>query len=104
MAQNFIFINKNSLLDFHATQRIVLALLHKQRNPITHHPSNNEFETHSKTLFEMPMALSLNSGSFPSSSNVSATFSFWIHSGKLWNPTKFNADMTGRTNLDKSVW
>jgi len=59
----------------------------------------------------MPMALSVNSGhgSFPSNSNVSATFSFWIHSGKFWNPTnceKFNADgsLMGRTNLDKSVW
>jgi len=31
---------------------------------------------HPKTLFEMPLALSLNSGSFPSNSNVSATFSF----------------------------
>jgi len=53
------------------------------------------FKAHTKTLFEMPMALSLNSGSFPSNSNVSATFSFWIHSRKFWNPAnceKFNAD------------
>jgi len=66
-------------------------------------------QLHPKTLFEMPMFLSLNSDSFPSNSNVSATFSFWIHSGKFWNPTnceKFNAvgSLTGRTNLDKSVW
>ena len=50
---------------------------------------------HPKTLCEMPTALSLNRGSFPSNSNVSATFSFWIHSGNFWNPTnceKFNAD------------
>ena len=40
---------------------------------------------HPKTLFEMPTALSTNSGSFPSNSHVSATFSFWIHSGKIWN-------------------
>jgi len=63
----------------------------------------------SQNSFEMPMALSLNSGSFASNSNVSATFSFWIHSGKFWNPTnceKFNADgsLMGRTNLYKSVW
>jgi len=64
-----------------------------------------------KTLrfFEMPMALSLSSGSFPSNLNISATSSFWIHSGKFRNPTnceKFNADgsLMGRTNLDKSVW
>jgi len=45
MAQNFIFINKNSLLHFHATQRLVLARLHKQRRPNKHHPSNSELET-----------------------------------------------------------
>ena len=41
--------------------------------------------SHPKTLFEMTMALSLNSGSFPSNLHVSATFSFSIHSGKFWN-------------------
>ena len=55
------------------------------------------------------MVLLLNSCSFPSNANVSTTFSFWIHSGKYWNPTNcemFNADgsLTEGTNLGKSVW
>ena len=44
-----------------------------------------DLHSHPRTLFEMPMAHSWNSGSFPSNSHVSATFSFWIHSGKFWN-------------------
>jgi len=40
---------------------------------------------HPKTLVEIAMVLSTNSGSFPSNSHVSATFSFWIHPGKFWN-------------------
>jgi len=42
------------------------------------------------------MALSLKSGSFPSDSNVSATFSFWIHSRKFWNQLVFRA---GRSDI-----
>ena len=64
---------------------------------------------HPKTLFEIAMVLSTNSGSFPSNSHVSATFSILLRFGESWNPTnceKFNADglQMGRTNLDKSVW
>ena len=64
---------------------------------------------HHKTLFEIAMGLSTNSGSFPSNSHVSATFSILLSFGEFWNPTnceKFNADgsLMGRTNLDKSVW
>jgi len=54
------------------------------------------------------MVLATNSGSFPSNSHVSATFSILLRFGELWNPTnceKFNADgsLMGRTNLDKSL-
>jgi len=68
-----------------------------------------ECEVHPKTLFEIAMVLSTNSGSFPSNSHVSATFSILLRFGESWNPTnceKFNADgsQMGRTNLDKSVW
>ena len=64
---------------------------------------------HPKTLFEIAMVLSTNSGSFPSNSHVSATFSILLRFGESWNPTnceRFNADgsLMGRTNLDKSVW
>ena len=64
---------------------------------------------HPKTLFEIAMALSTNSGSFPSNSHVSVTFSILLRFGESWNPTnfeRFNADgsLMGRTNLDKSVW
>jgi len=57
-----------------------------------------------KTLIEIPVVLSTNSGSFPSNSHVSV----WLRFGGLWNPTnceKFNADgsLMGRTNLDKSA-
>ena len=63
---------------------------------------------HPKTLIEIAMALSTNSGSFPSNSHVSATFSMLLRFGEFWNPAnceKFNADgsLMGRTNLDKSV-
>ena len=63
---------------------------------------------HPKTLFEIAMALSRNSGSFPSNSHVSATFSILLRFGESWIPTnseKFTADgsQMGRTNLDKSV-
>jgi len=40
-------------------------------------------QIHFKTLFEIPMAVSTNSVSFPSISNVSATFSILINSGKF---------------------
>ena len=61
------------------------------------------------SIFEIAMVLSTNSGSFPSNSHVSATFSILLRFGESWNPTnceKFNADASqmGRTNLDKSVW
>ena len=64
---------------------------------------------HPKTLFEIAMVLSTNSGSFPSNSHVSATFSISLRFGESWNSTnceRFNADgsLMGRTNLDKSVW
>ena len=64
---------------------------------------------HPKTLFEIAMVLSTNSGSFRSNSHVSATFSILLRFGESWVPTnceKFNADRSqmGRTNLDKSVW
>ena len=66
-------------------------------------------DTHPKTLVEITMVLSTNSGSFPSNSHVSATFSILLRFEEFWNPTnceKFNADgsLMGRTNLDKSVW
>ena len=64
---------------------------------------------HPKTLIEIAMVLSTNSGSFLSNSHVSATFSILLRFGESWNPTnceRFNADgsLMGRTNLDKSVW
>jgi len=64
---------------------------------------------HPKTLFEIAMVLSTNSGSFPSNSHVSATFSILLRFGESCNSTnceRFNADgsLMGRTNLDKSVW
>ena len=64
---------------------------------------------HPKTLIEIAMVLSTNSGSFPSNSHFSATFSILLRFGESWNPTnckKFNADgsLMGRTNLDKSAW
>ena len=67
------------------------------------------YQIHPKTLFEIAMVLSTNSGSFPSNSHVSATFSILLRFGESWNPTncqKFNADgsLMGRTNLDESVW
>jgi len=54
------------------------------------------------------MVLSKNSGSFPSNSHDSATFSILLRFGEYCNPTnceRFNADgsLMGRTNLDKSV-
>jgi len=66
-------------------------------------------QVHPKTLFEIAMVLSTSSGSFPSNSHVSATFSILLRFGESWNPTnfeRFNADgsLMGRTNLDKSVW
>ena len=69
----------------------------------------NTGHIHLKTLIEMAMVLSTNSGSFPSNSHVSATFSILLSFGEFWNPTnceKFNADgsLMGRTNLNKSVW
>ena len=66
-------------------------------------------KVHHKTLIEIAMVLSTNSGSFPSNLHVSATFSILLRFGESWNPTnceKFNVDgsLMGRTNLDKSVW
>jgi len=66
-------------------------------------------QLHPKTLVEIAMVVSTNSGSFPSNSHVSATFSILLRFGEFWNRTnceKFNADgsLIGRTNLDKSVW
>ena len=66
-------------------------------------------QVHHKILIEIAIVLSTNSGSFPSNSHVSATFSILLRFGEFWIPTnceKFNADgsLMGRTNLDKSVW
>ena len=66
-------------------------------------------QLHPKTLIEIAMLLSTNSGFFLSNSHVSATFPILLRFGEFWNPTnceKFNADgsLMGRTNLDKSVW
>jgi len=66
-------------------------------------------QVHPKTLIEIAMLLSTNSGSFPSNSHLSATFPILLRLGEFWNPTnfeKFNSDgsLMGRTNLDKSVW
>jgi len=66
-------------------------------------------QVHPKTLIEIAMVLSTNSGSFLSNSHVSATFPILLRFGEFWNPTnfeKFNSDgsLMGRTNLDKSVW
>ena len=68
-----------------------------------------QFDIHPKTLFEIAMALLMNSVSFPSKSWFSATFSILLRFGESWNPTnceKFNADgsLMGRTKLDKFVW
>ena len=64
---------------------------------------------HPKTLIEIAMVLSKNSGSIPPNSHVSATFSILLKFGEFWNPTnceKFNVDgsLMGRMNVDKSVW
>jgi len=69
----------------------------------------SRLQIHPKTLIEIAMVLSPNSGSFPSNSHVSATFSILLRFGESWNPTnceRFNTDgsLMGRTNLDKSVW
>ena len=82
-----------------ATTQLALQLHHWVRNA----------HIHPKTLIEIAMVLSTDSGSFPSNSHVSATFSILLRCGEFWNPTnceKFNADgsLMGRTNLDKSVW
>ena len=66
-------------------------------------------KVHPKTLFEIAMALSTISVSFPSKSRFSATFSILLRFGESWNPPnceRFNADgsLMGRTNLDKYVW
>ena len=55
------------------------------------------------------MVFLTNSGSFPSNSHVSTTFSILLRFGEFSNPTnceKFNADgsLMGRTTLDKSAW
>ena len=43
---------------------------------------------HPKTLFEIAMVLSTNSGSFPSNSHVSATFSILLRFGESWKSDK----------------
>ena len=77
------------------------------------HSQNGQSESHfrfyPKTRIKIAMILSTNSGSFPSNSHVSATFSILLRFGEFCNPTnceKFNADgsLMGRTNLDNSVW
>ena len=76
----------------------------------THRKNTQVFcHVHPKTLIEIAMVLSANSGSFPSNSHVSATFSILLRFGEFWNPTnceKFDADgsLMRRTNPDKSVW
>jgi len=67
------------------------------------------YDLHPKTLIQIAMVISTNSGSFLSNLHVSATFSILLRFGEFWNVTiceKFNADrsLMGRTNLDKSVW
>jgi len=88
-----------------ATQQHKAA--HHALHTATHCNTLDEF--HPKTLIEIAMVLSTNSGSFPSNSHVSATFSILLRFGEFWNPTnceKFNADgsLMERTNVDKSVW
>ena len=83
--------------------------LHVSREFKKHFSTGHDVKIHPKTLFEIAMVLSTNSGSFPSNSHVSATFSILLRFGESWNPTnceRFNADgsLMGRTNLDKSVW
>ena len=61
-------------------------------------------QVHPKTIIEIDMILLTNSGSFPSNSHVSATFSILLRFGEFWNPTnceKFNADgsLMERINL-----
>ena len=60
-----------------------------------------ENQFHPKTLVEMAMVLSTKSGSFPSNSHVSATFSILLRFGESWSTTiceRFNVDgdLTGR--------
>jgi len=50
--------------------------------PVVHEPALHYAQVHPKTLFEIAMALSTNSGSFPSNSHVSATFSKVVVPGK----------------------
>ena len=80
-----------------------------QPNPLHTIKFIPESDIHPKNLFEIAMVLSTNSGSFPSNSHVSATFSILLRFWESWNPTnfeRFNADgsQLGRTNLDKSRW
>ena len=52
---------------------------------------------HPKTLIEIAMVLSTNSGSFPSNSHVSATFLILLRFGEFWIPTNLrNSMLTGR--------
>ena len=88
---------------------VPLLLVSKPNTPLSFRAANWNMKVHPKTLFEIAMVLSTNSGSFPSNSHVSATFSILLRFGESWNPTnseKFNTDVSqmGRTNLDKSVW
>jgi len=75
----------------------------------THFFGHHDLPSSSQDSYEIAMVLSTNSGSFPSNSHVSATFSILLGFGEFWIPTnceKFNADgsLMGRTKLDKSVW
>jgi len=62
---------------------------------------------HPKTLVEIAMVLSTNSGSFPSNSHVSATFSIWLRFGEFWNPIFFFlilvAFITGNSSLEPLI-
>ena len=48
-------------------------------------PVFDAHDIHPKTLFEIAMVLSTNSGSFPSNSRVSVTFSILLRFGESWN-------------------
>jgi len=66
-------------------------------------------QVYPKTLFEIAMVLSTNSGSFPSNSHVSATFSILLRFGnpgirQIVRNSLLDGSQMGRTNLDKSVW
>ena len=60
-------------------------------------PCSECCEIHPKTLFEIAMVLSMNSGSFPSNSHVSATFSILLRLGNSgFRQIVRNSMLTGR--------